>query len=375
MERQNVTTRAVTPVKGRQPWIYNAGVDGLFVLLPPFLALAAVVGMPGYFRPDAELSVAAWVVLVLGVDVAHVYSTLYRTYFDPDTFRRQKSLLLTLPLLGWMAGVMLYSVDGLLFWRVLAYVAVFHFIRQQYGFLRIYSRGEPQPAGFARIDTVAVYAAALYPILYWHLHPDRRFEWFVPGDFLRFRSAGLAAAATAAYVLVIAAYAAKEAVLVVRQRRVNVPRNLLVTGTFVSWYFGIVHYNGDLIFTTLNVVSHGIPYMALVWVYGRKKYHDAPAPRVSRLRRWVFSNGGVMVFLLVVLGLAFVEEGFWDALVWRDHEGVFAAFGSLPRVTDHTLLSFLVPALAVPQLTHYLLDGFIWKLSKDAFGWRKVTLG
>jgi hypothetical protein len=375
MEQQNVTTRANAGVKGRQPWIYNARVDSLFVLLPPFLALGAVVLLPGYFRPDAELSVAAWVVLVLGVDVAHVYSTLYRTYFDPDTFQRQKSLLLTLPLLGWMAGVMLYSVDGLLFWRVLAYVAVFHFIRQQYGFLRIYSRGEPQPLLFARIDTVAVYAAALYPILFWHLHPDRRFEWFVPGDFLQFRSAGLVATATTAYVLVIAAYAAKEAVLVVRQRRVNVPRNLLVAGTFVSWFFGIVYYNGDLIFTTLNVVSHGIPYMALVWVYGRKKYHDTPAPRVSRLWQRVFSNGGVALFLLIVLGLAFLEEGFWDALVWRDHERVFAPFRTLPRVTDHTLLSFLVPTLAVPQLTHYLLDGFIWKLSKDAFHWRKVTLG
>ena len=28
--------------------------------------------------------------------------------------------------------------------------------------------------------------------------------------------------------------------------------------------------------------------------------------------------------------------------------------------------AFIVPLLALPQATHYLLDGFIWKLGKAA---------
>jgi hypothetical protein len=43
-----------------------------------------------------------------------------------------------------------------------------------------------------------------------------------------------------------------------------------MVGTLISWYIGIVHYNNDLIFTFLNVVTHGIPYMALVWMYNTK---------------------------------------------------------------------------------------------------------
>ncbi len=358
----------------KQPWIYSPVVDGLFILLPPFLALGAVMLLPAYFRQEADMPVAAWVVLVLCIDVAHVYSTLYRTYFDPETFGRQKNILLLVPFLSWMAGVMLYSVDGLLFWRVLAYVAVFHFIRQQYGFLRIYSRKEPHHIVYRRIDTVAVYAAAVYPVLFWHLHPDRHFEWFVQGDFFQYRAEGVAGALGTVYGMIIAVYLVKEVILIWRTKAVNLPRNLVVVGTFISWYFGIVHYNGDLIFTTLNVVSHGIPYMALVWIYGRKKYRAAPPSASSAWVGRVFSKGGVLLFLVIVVGLAFLEEGVWDAMVWNDHASVFALFSGLPRVTDHHLLAFLVPLLAVPQMTHYLLDGFIWKLSKDTFNWRNITL-
>jgi len=40
------------------------------------------------------------------------------------------------PVLGLTIGIALYSEGELVFWRVLAYLAVFHFIRQQYGWLR-----------------------------------------------------------------------------------------------------------------------------------------------------------------------------------------------------------------------------------------------
>jgi hypothetical protein len=43
----------------------------------------------------------------------------------------------------------------------------------------------------------------------------------------------------------------------------NIPKNLIIIGTLSSWFFGIVYFNNDLVFTLLNVVSHGIPYMAL----------------------------------------------------------------------------------------------------------------
>ena len=53
-----------------------------------------------------------------------------------------------------------------------------------------------------------------------------------------------------------------------------------------------------------------------------------------------------------------------QVLVWRDHDGLFPWAGALPQVAEATLLAFVVPLLALPQVTHYLIDGFIWKMRK-----------
>jgi hypothetical protein len=33
-----------------------------------------------------------------------------------------------------------------------------------------------------------------------------------------------------------------------------------------------------------------------------------------------------------------------------------------------------VPLLSLPQIVHYVLDGFIWKIKKDDFAWSKIIL-
>lgn len=358
----------------KQPWIYSPAIDSVFILLPAFLALLVVMLFPSFFGMEEGMPVAAWIILILLIDVAHVYSTLYRTYFDKDTFQQHRSVLINIPLFAWIAGVIIYSIDGMLFWRLLAYLAVFHFIRQQYGFMRIYSRKEADHKLSRIIDQVAVYYATLYPILFWHLHAPRNFNWFIEGDFIHFRSEWLAVCAQALYFIVIAVYLVKEIAVTIKYSHFNIPRNAIIIGTFLSWYFGIVHFNGDLAFTTLNVVSHGIPYMALVWIYGKKKYSPDKPVSEQHINFRVFGRYGIALFLLIIFVLAFLEEGLWDAMVWNDHKSVFGMFSFLPSISDNKLLAFIVPLLALPQLTHYIIDGFIWKISKDTFNWKKVTL-
>jgi hypothetical protein len=357
-----------------QPWIYTAAVDLIFILSPPFLSLLIIFLLPEYFQDNTGMPSWTWLVLVLLVDVAHVYSTLYRTYFDKETFAKQKNTLVGIPFYGFMLGVIVYSIEAMLFWRLLAYIAVFHFVRQQYGFMRIYSRKEQKGSINNGIDTVAIYTATLYPVIFWHLHTDRNFSWFIKGDFYHFESAWLLPVTTLFYGVIIVMYLLKEVVFALQQNTINVPRNLIIIGTFVSWYFGIVYFNGDLAFTLLNVVSHGVPYMALVWIYGRKKYQTSYGG-VSEKMSLVFTGYGILLFFFVIFLLAYVEEGMWDAFVWNDHPHLFHLFSSLPRITDKHILSFLVPLLALPQITHYILDGFIWKISKDSYNWKSTTLG
>jgi hypothetical protein len=65
------------------------------------------------------------------------------------------------------------------------------------------------------------------------------------------------------------------------------------------------------------------------------------------------------VFVGVTVLLAYVEEGAWDLLVWREHTSLFGGW-RLPTLPDE-VLAVIVPALILPQATHYVLDAWIWK--------------
>jgi hypothetical protein len=347
-----------------QPWIYSKWVDSIFVLLPPFAVLLIIVILQ-YYRVDLNaVSPAAWIILVLGIDVSHVYSTLYRTYFDAGARMKYKSVFLFVPVGCLIAGVLLHSIHPMLFWRCLAYLAVFHFIRQQYGFLRLYSRKEVLSVWKKRLDAIAIYSAMLYPMIYWHFAGDRQFTWFIEGDFLLSdRMDWILIVSFVLYVVIIVFFAWSEIYVTIKNRFINIPKILVLLGTALSWYFGIVHYNGDLTFTALNVIAHGIPYMALVWMYGKKQVIKSGDH--SGWKKIVFKPQAFLIYLTPLLLLAFLEEGLWDALIWRDHSEYFQGFYFLPSLLDKSWISLLVPLLSLPQMTHYVLDGFIWKVSRS----------
>ncbi len=338
-----------------QAWIKSRRFDIPYILLPPFVSLLVVLLLPAQFRHTADMPVAVWCVLLLCVDVAHVYSTLFTTYLDKARLGRHKALFLWAPVACYVAGALLYAAGALVFWRCLAYLAVFHFVRQQYGFMRRYSIAEAQhPAGKV-LDTLTIYAATIYPLAYWHLTPGRNFNWFVDGDFFTFHADTVKQISGWVYTVLLATYAVKEAYRGVMRKFVNIPKNLVVAGTALSWYFGIVVYNGDVAFTLLNVVSHGIPYMSLIRAAPPKPAGIKPAgSRTIRYSLWAF--------LGIIIGAAYLEEGLWDGFIWRDHPAVFALFSGLPVLAGNpTALIFLVPLLSLPQSTHYVLDGFIWR--------------
>lgn len=346
----------------RQPWIYKTWVDAVFIIGPAFAATLAVLLFPAFFQDNAAMPPQAWLLLIVGVDVAHVYSTLWRTYLDPAEFARYRNLLIYMPLAVWLGGVMLYLIGPMVFWRVLAYMAVFHFVRQQYGFMAVYARGDGRAKWERLWDEITVYALTLYPILYWHTHLPRNFSWFVENDFWAMPWPQIAQVGFVLYCVLVAGYAVKEIWMAVKRKRINLPKNLILLGTGLSWYCGIVLHNGDLAFTATNVIAHGLPYMAMVWIYGRKKQAQAstiPAPNI-----WMkvgFRAMFLPVFLGLLLSLAYLEEWLWDGLVWRDHATLFPMADLLPFVTDTATLAIIVPLLSLPQVTHYIVDGFIWK--------------
>lgn len=349
----------------KQPWIYHPAGDALFVLAPPLLITAAVLLFPGFFESGGGLSPLAWLILIVGIDVSHVYSTLYRTYFDKSEFRRYRRPLILIPLLAWGVGALLHFIGPMAFWTVLAYLAVYHFVRQQYGFFAIYARKQQHSRPERLLDQLAIYGATVYPLIYWHTHLPRKFNWFVQGDFLSVPYPIISTIAGWVYLGILAVYVGKEIRNSLRNG-LNFPKNIILIGTCISWYTGIVMYEGDLAFTATNVISHGIPYMALVWFYGKKKAAASQQnqahekPRIGRFFQPIMLP--VFVGLLFLLG--YVEEGMWDGWIWGEHAELFPWTQQFSIISQPVVLALVVPLLAVPQVTHYVIDGFIWRMRK-----------
>lgn len=318
-----------------------------------------------------------WAILVMGIDVSHVWSTIFRTYADRETMAEHRFFLLLLPVLVWLGCFLLYNLGSQIFWRIMAYLAVYHFVRQQYGFMRIYSRNEQSSSFSILIDKIMIYAGALWPVLYWHFYGPRYFNWFIEGDFLYYPSRTLADFFTAAYLALFAIYLIKEIYLIVTQKKINFARNGIILGTCLSWYFAIVFFNSDRAFTLINVVSHGIPYIAIVFAFGLKKYRSGNNAFDRPILKTIFSRLGVALFIATLLTLAYAEESLWDLFVWQEvmHRPLFSALHDFfqTQKDDQWLLLF-VPLLSVPQITHYIIDGFIWKIKKDKYRWTSITL-
>lgn len=355
------------PKQYQQPWLQNRSTDLLFILLPPFICLLIIILFPATFQNNDQISLTGWILLVLLIDVGHVYSTLYRTYFDRNALKKQGTILWLTPFIAFAAGLLLYHFSVLWFWRILAYAAVYHFIRQQYGFMRLYSRFEDKQFFTSTLDILVIYGATLYPLLYWHLSGPRNFNWFISGDFVYFNGAAILSLLTRLYITLLVVYVIHLTLQTIKTQHFNLPKFGVISGTVISWYFGIVYYNGDMAFTLLNVVSHGIPYMALVWIHGKKVYSKQKTSNPFLYR--IFSKKGLILFLLIIFGLAFAEEFFWDIAVWKEHPAAFGGSYFADLQPGKELLNILVPLLALPQFTHYILDGFIWKIKKNEIRW------
>jgi hypothetical protein len=333
-------------------WLFSAPIDVAVFGGTAVVALVLVLLGPQLgagTRPDGAPE-WSWITGVLLVDVAHVWSTAFVVYLDPAEWRRRPALYAGAPIGAFAVGVALYAWGEGPFWRAIAYLAVFHFVRQQYGWVMMYRARNGERDRLGRwLDGATIYAATLYPLIWWHASLPRAFSWMKDGDFITGLPHEVIAPARAIYVALLVVYVARAVV----QRPVAWGKHLVVATTAACWYVGIIATNTDYAFTVTNVFVHGVPYMALVYLYARAASREpvsADGASAKLLRR------GLIVFLASLWLVAYLEEMVWDRALWHDRSWLF---GSGIDVGDASLV--IAPLLAVPQLTHYFLDGFLWR--------------
>ena len=348
-----------TASAARPAWVFSRGVDlGVFLGSAACSLLLLALGPALGVRATGDSPLWSWMVAVLLVDVAHVWSTAFVVYLDPAELRRRPLLYLGAPVATYAAGLAVYAAGGPdLFWRVVAYLAAFHFVRQQYGWVMMArARGGERDRAGRWLDGATIYATTLVPLLLWHTQLPRAFWWMREGDFAAGLPRWVGTLALAVYVALAAAYAVR-AVLAARRGFIAWGKHLVMITSAVCWYVGIVLTNSDYAFTVTNVLLHGVPYAALIFLYARRAA-EQPVSAAGLSARVV--RRGLWPFLATLWAVAYLEELLWDRAVWHDHPQLFGDGTWLPG-----LEALVVPLLAVPQLTHYLLDGFLWRRASN----------
>ena len=316
-------------------WLVSVRWDLAWMAGPAFLAAGGAL-----LWPEAlALPFAGWLLLVVGVDVAHTWASLYRTALDPQA---EPGLLGKAASIALIGALLLWMLAPSAFWPGMAAVAIFHFIRQQGGVLALYQAHDAQLSPLEKaVERRLIEALCLLPLVYWASHLPRAFAWFSPADF----GPGLPAWVLPPAALLTGGLFLWHVALRLRSRRLAWGRDLWVLGTGASWSAGILLTNSDGAFTIANVLPHGISYFALVYRVGARQWSEGAGPAWAPLyRRW-------LLWLLLPLGAAFAEEALWEVFVNQELD-----------LSPFDPVSALTPLLAVPQLTHYLLDGWIWKM-------------
>lgn len=339
-----------------QSWLFGRGVDLTVFAGAALVSVALVLAAP-WLGAVGDTPLWAWVLLVVCVDVAHVWSTVFRTYLDGEELRRRSALYIAAPLAAYLIGVLAHLASPGLFWRLFAYVALLHFVRQQYGWVALYDRKARASDLERRLDAAAIYASTLGPVIWWHANLPRAFWWFVENDFLSGLPSWVGTVALVLHGLVLSAWLLFQAGRVLRGEGLQVGKVLLVLATWTAWFGGIVLAQDDFTFTVMNIVLHGVPYFALLFRYTQGRHAEGGYGSFAPLVRL-----GLPGFLVFLAALALAEELLWDRLVWHDRP---ILFGASHFTLAPDLLALVVPLLALPQATHYLLDAFIWKPSRD----------
>lgn len=352
--------------------------DALFIIAAPLISFAWALAFASRFGAEVVLAIFAV------VNIAHHMPTFIRIYGDRDLLRRFRwSLLLgpVVPLSLAMCVVSYVVIGGYdmtnIFYLMLILILwdPWHFLRQHYGFMRIYdSENRVRREVSARMDFLICatwFAYIMVATLDWlpnllydtyRLHGFPLLFLFDNGayDVVQRLSFAVALAGTVTYLGYLVwcrahghfVSPAKLMLLIITfgvMYATYVPNQLIIR-LIPDWNFALG-------FAVLGMV-HSTQYMAIVWKYNRGLSAREGAAR-SGIFRELFGRGGwnVATTYVVVCLIYGVLLGFPPP----------KSFGTQPGVDSvHAGARWLTGVLFAlgftSTLLHYYYDGFIWKI-------------
>jgi hypothetical protein len=331
----------------RSIWMVSPAFDLLF-----FVCSTLIVFLPWMAHDYFGVAPGLILLAVGGVSNGpHIVSTWTRVYLDGNERWQRPITYYAMPIL--FSAFVIYIIatvgkNSVVLRSVVFYWASWHFVAQNWGILRIYQRrsGDAE-LHIAKLERVILYLGALWPILWRVFHGPH--ELFGTDIWHPAVPAWLVHGVGAALVTAFIAYAAYRVRQRLRGESVDFVRPLFLVCSFIGFFvpFYCITSAGSVSFSAA-AAWHGLQYIAIVYVFNRRRWADGVDDK-ARVVSWVSQKGRGAVYYLSLLGIGAIVYG-----------AVFLL--SLAMSWDLTLS---VPATWLSlTLSHYYIDGVIWKLRR-----------
>lgn len=343
---------------------------GLLVFHWPWLSVA---GHPDRFAP---------VLLIKFLDWGHIFAQWVRIRTNPleDTQAFKRYLLLWLCMFLFFIPLLFFTGHEIAD-TALIYFVIFHFSKQQYGYLRYMSRSEYQAyPKMQKLEDAYFYVGIIAPILGWHAHPPgaiRGSYWithFLKAPWL----SDAAVAVWVAYAILALAYWSLQARLLWRRGVVPVPKYLVLLFAHAGWGAISLFPDKGMLYWLGVVLYHDLSYFMFIWWVARRDQKLGDRPTF----KW-YSWKSCFGLFGYILGTSFLADLVLHVYLSLSHGRFVKTFfslvvpnsltGALARLYEELMSSVDKSWLAIVGLSiffsiqahHYFIDRYLWKKEKD----------
>ena len=329
------------------PWILSSFTDLLLFVATPLLIVPLLLLTRQRFSDQAIFAFVS----AFGA-TGHHLPGLLRAYGDRALFQRFRFRLTLIPAL--LLGIslpLLFSDLRQSMLVILGLWGFWHGMMQVYGFVRIYDA----KAGWtdrqtARIDWLMCLAwfgtglvcsqGRVYQLLDVYYQAGGPLIW--PGAVEGFRNLWLIGTGlvTAGFFF----HLARHCLGTLQTRRSpSVVKLMTMAISFAFWWFAMVEIDSIIIGIALFEIFHDVQYLAIVWIFNRKRVDQGAA--VGGFTRFLFRRSWAMLGIYIGLVMAY---GFASNLQ--------------EQLEFEPIKNLLIGLVWTSTLMHFYLDGFIWKV-------------
>lgn len=286
-----------------------------------------------YLPEDStKFLILAWIALGL-FDAGHVYTTVWRTYLNPNELSRKKNYYIRMPIMIFILFFLWMYLDVPYLGAFIAYFTIYHNLRQFYGMSKWYQKINKS---FDKVSDRFLYLLALVPLVATHFRSDLEWTSYYPGAGVFIRPSHFYEHLTRmVFFVLFACWVGYEYYKAHRIKKFEIPRILSVAYPVALYAYCFMYSQNIQGILFPLVVSHGLSYIILVGVSVEK---------ISLMK------SKTKIFITVLL----------TALILGSLEFFFDEY--ISNLYSDSILSISLAALVLtPLFCHYIYDAFLWR--------------